>query len=181
MTGEAEVMRTGPVVVAVLALVVCVAAVLVAAVRISRKAKPLGNLPYRWGLYLGISYGVGGVIYFCLALAGFGIGAASEGVRLLILTMLAEIAAVGTCRRRRWGVVVLIATQAVTGVLPPLLAAIDEIPNALNQAANGQHVTQKALVQALGGMCCNFESGDGFRPGRNSAACLRQADRTAGR
>ena len=54
----------------------------------------LGNLPYRWGLYLGIAYGIGGFKYLFLAIAVFGKGDVSEGIGLFILTILMELAAV---------------------------------------------------------------------------------------
>jgi hypothetical protein len=61
----------------------------------------LGNLPYRWGLYLGIAYGIGGFIYLFLAIAVFGKGDVSEGIGLFILTILMEIAAVLVMARSR--------------------------------------------------------------------------------
>jgi hypothetical protein len=94
----------GAVLVAVITLITCVAAIFVP-IRISLKAKPLGWLPYRWGLYLGIMSAVGGCIGLWFAFSAFFYGTLSEAYARL-LEVLAGVAGLGLCRRKRWGVVV---------------------------------------------------------------------------
>ena len=113
-------MWTGAVLLAILALAACLGVIFVP-IWIALKAKPIGSLPYRWGLHLGIWNAIGSFGSLCLAFSAFGKRAVSEGVGFVILAVLLAVAAVGLCRRKRWGVVVFIVTCAWFLVVPPIL------------------------------------------------------------
>jgi hypothetical protein len=130
----------GAVLVAVSVLVLSIGA-LVAIVWTSRKAKPLGNLPYRWGLFLGVANAIGAPICLWFALSAFFEGTLSERSVLCVESVLGAVAGVGLCRRERWGVVVWIADESIS-FLPALLKATYE-------AANGHQEAKSVLALGI--------------------------------
>jgi hypothetical protein len=87
------------------------------------KARPLGLLPYRWGTFVGI----------CSLLFSFGLLATilnnrkdSEWPIFVIIPVLGMAGAVGVLRRKRWGVVSFLFSQAALVLLGILLQDSDE-------------------------------------------------------
>lgn len=89
----------------------------------SMKARPLGPLPYRWGTFVGIwsllfSFGLLGTI--------LNNRRDSELPIFVIIPVLGMAGAIGVLRRKRWGVVSFLVSQAALVLLGVLLQDSDE-------------------------------------------------------
>lgn len=99
-----------------------------ASIWISQKAKPLGNMPYRWGVYVGMIsawMSLPLIISSVPALAG---GHLLGGSVLFIDALLAAVASLGILRRRKFGVVSLGLAYAVLILISPYLAPMPDWP-----------------------------------------------------
>jgi hypothetical protein len=76
-----------------------------ASIWISQRAKPLGNMPYRWGVYLGMVAAWTSLMLIVSSVQALGGGHALGGSVLCIVAVLAAASSVGILRRRKFGVV----------------------------------------------------------------------------
>jgi hypothetical protein len=85
---------------------------------IAMKARPLGSLPYRWGVYTGIQMAITAVVLFVLGFSTLGRRAAVAGSILVLIGIVAALGAMGTLRRKRWGALLSIVMLVVLLVVP---------------------------------------------------------------
>lgn len=95
---------------------------------ISQNAKPLGDMPYSWGMYVGMIsawMSLPLIVSSIPALAG---GHLLGGSVLFIDALLAAVASLGILRRRKFGVVALGLAYAVLIFTSPYLAPMPDRP-----------------------------------------------------
>ncbi len=102
--------------------IVCMIVVAGSPVLFSVKARPLGDLPYRWGTFVGIC-----AILLSVGLVGSAIRT-TEDSRSPIAAVFALVefaAAIGVLRRKRWGVVLLLSLHTFLILLAALSQDIE--------------------------------------------------------
>jgi hypothetical protein len=72
---------------------------------ISQRAKPVGDMPYRWGVYLGMVAAWMALILIVSSVQALGGGQTPGGSVLCIVAVLAAVSSLGILRRRKFGVV----------------------------------------------------------------------------
>jgi hypothetical protein len=72
---------------------------------VSVTAKPLGNMPYRWGAYIGMVAAWMSLVSIVSDVLALGGGHLAGGSALCTVAVLAAVSSVGILRRRRFGVV----------------------------------------------------------------------------
>ncbi|HTS30570.1 MAG TPA: hypothetical protein VMH81_32080 [Bryobacteraceae bacterium] len=81
---------------------------------VALKAKPLGNVPYRWGVYMGGSAALLALRLILYAVAAM--GDRTQGIAELLVILIAALAAlgsVGLLLRRKFGIMALAVAYAV--------------------------------------------------------------------
>jgi hypothetical protein len=91
------------------------------AIWISLKAQSLGSVPYRWGVYVGMS-----AVWTSLLLLASSVNAFSAG--LCIIALLAAASGVGILQRKRWGVALYGLMYAALIAMSPWLASVPGEP-----------------------------------------------------
>ncbi|HXA63638.1 MAG TPA: hypothetical protein VNV82_00735 [Bryobacteraceae bacterium] len=95
---------------------------------ISQKSKPLGNMPYRWGVYVGMITGWMSLPLIVSSVPALVGGHLLGGSVLFIDALLAAVASFGILRRRKLGVVSLGLAYAVLILIAPYLASMPDWP-----------------------------------------------------
>ncbi|MGO9241627.1 MAG: hypothetical protein ACLQBJ_12530 [Bryobacteraceae bacterium] len=95
-----------------------------AAIWISQKAKPLGNMPYRWGAYLGLMAAWMSLLSIVSSILAIDGGHVLGGSVLCFVAVLAAVSGFGLLRRRKFGVVVYGLVHAMLILLSPFLEPI---------------------------------------------------------
>src|ERR1700733_13795283 len=98
------------------------------AIWISQKAKPLGNMPYRWGVYVGMITAWMSLPLIISSVPALAAGHLLGGSWLFIDALLAAVAGLGILRRRKFGVVSLGLAYAVLISIAPYLAPMPDWP-----------------------------------------------------
>ena len=99
------------------------------AIWISQKAKPLGNLPYRWGMYVGMITAWMALPLIVSSFPALANGHLLGGSVLFINALLAAVATLGILRRRKFGVVSLGLAYVVLISIAPYLAPMPGWPS----------------------------------------------------
>jgi hypothetical protein len=116
-----------------LLLITLCAALILGPIWFSVKARPIGSLPYKWGLYVGIETGGVGIILLAFALSAFGKGVTSGGIVLTLFAFLAVTTSVGIILRKHWGVLAFVATYTLLILVPAFNANTDYRPGSNTQ------------------------------------------------
>jgi hypothetical protein len=120
----------------------------VAAVVISQRAKPLGDKPYRWGVYVGMTAGWMALLLFVSAVVAFAAGHLSGGFTLFINALFAAVSCLGIVRRRRFGAVSLGLAYAMLVLISPYLASMPNWPLFVinNQPSSMTELARQAIT-----------------------------------
>jgi hypothetical protein len=95
---------------------------------ISLKAKPLGNMPYRWGVYVGMISAWMSLVLLASSVFGFMGGHLVGASALFVDGLLAALSSFGILRRRRFGAVALGFAYLLLILIAPHLAAMPDRP-----------------------------------------------------
>lgn len=87
-------------------------------------AKRLGNLPYRWGMYVGIEALLAAFSFGVDAFRNLAHGAVPAFAAFILMTALALVAGAGVLQRRKWGVVVFGFAFSLSLTLPAIYAVV---------------------------------------------------------
>ena len=91
---------------------------------ISQRAKPLGHMPYRWGVYLGMVAAWTALIFIVSSVQALGGGQTLGGSVLCIVAVLAAVSSMGILRRRKFGVVTFALMYVVLILIFPFAEPI---------------------------------------------------------
>lgn len=91
----------------------------------SRKAKPIGDKPFRWGTYVGILMGLLAAYFSTVIVSAYDIYGKEVGIALCISAL---IASVGILRRRRYGVILYVVTNLLVLMASPFMSAMRNEP-----------------------------------------------------
>ena len=110
---------------------------------LSVKAKPIGQLPYRWGTLMGLC-----MVLLALSAALFIPGSIRNAnvigaQALMVLVIAASLAAIGLLRRGRWGVVLYFVVLTILLLMGPVMDAVH------NQHTTKPSESAPMLVNAL--------------------------------
>lgn len=95
---------------------------------ISLKAKPLGNMPYRWGVYVGMISAWMSLVLLVSSVLGLMGGHLVGASALLVDGVLAALSSFGILRRGRFGVVALGFAYLLLILVAPHLAPMPDRP-----------------------------------------------------
>ena len=109
-------------------LVLILLAVWIPLLWFSIKAKPLGNKPYRWGTYIGITTGLATLSFGLIAFPKVLNGNISGLLLVLLFTSLGGLCCWGILRRRRIGVILFVICYGLLILSPPYFASVDNLP-----------------------------------------------------
>jgi hypothetical protein len=96
----------------------------------ARRAKPIGNLPYRWGTYMAISLASASILSFLAAVfVGMDLlfgdlhatNLSERFLDLLFVAVLSGLTSAGLFRRRRYGAVLVVAPTLLLTLIAVLL------------------------------------------------------------
>jgi hypothetical protein len=95
---------------------------------IAMKAQPIGALPYRWGLYVGIETAVLAAFLTVGTVSALTKGANLSAVVGCTWVLCAIVGAVGVLKRKRWGTIFALLAYVQLMVWPPLFNRLQGVP-----------------------------------------------------
>ena len=119
-------MREG--VIGVFFFIVVMLVVFGAPIWFSAKSRPLGDMRYRWGTFLGGMGIVGGVVALAQAVTMLIEGQSVPGGLMALFTLVVFATAIGVIRRNRWAAVLFITIQAILVAGSVLIAKPEDLP-----------------------------------------------------
>lgn len=119
----------------------------VVAIGISLRAKPLGDKPYRWGVYVGMMAGWMALLLFVSAVLAFAAGLLLGGLILFINALFAAVSCLGILRRRKFGVISLGLAYAMLILISPYLSPMPNWPLFVisNQPSSIRELARQAI------------------------------------
>jgi hypothetical protein len=111
---------------------------------VSLKAKPLGNLPYRWAVYVGMISAWMSLVLIVSSVLGLMGGHWVGASALLVDGLLAALSSFGILRRRKFGVVALGFAYLLLILIAPYLAPMPDRPFLLVVTGQAPSITELA-------------------------------------